>query len=114
MFLISKGTTDTRGIGLLENLWKVVEALVDTGIGASLQFHGVLHGLRDGRAKGMAIMELNLAQEISIIDSDSLFLLLLDLSEAYYNADRDRLIHTLEGYGAGPCLWGLLKTFWDH
>ena len=30
MVLILKGTTDTRGIGLLETLWKVVEALIDT------------------------------------------------------------------------------------
>ena len=30
LVLIPKGTTDTRVIGLLETLWKVVEALIDT------------------------------------------------------------------------------------
>ena len=30
LVLITKETTDTRGIVLLETLWKVVEALIDT------------------------------------------------------------------------------------
>ena len=36
LVLIPKGTTDTRGIGLLETLWKVMEALIDTRLCASL------------------------------------------------------------------------------
>ena len=36
LVLIPKGTTKTRGIGLLETLWKVVEALIDTCLRASL------------------------------------------------------------------------------
>ena len=44
LVLIPKGTTETRFVGLLETLWKVVEALIDTFIIASLQFHYVIHG----------------------------------------------------------------------
>ena len=36
MVLIPKGATNTRGIGLLETLCKVVEDLIDTRICASL------------------------------------------------------------------------------
>ena len=36
LVLIPKGTTDTRFVGLLETLWKVVEALIDTRLCASL------------------------------------------------------------------------------
>ena len=36
LVLIPKGNTDIRGIGLLETLWKVVEALLDTCLRASL------------------------------------------------------------------------------
>ena len=32
LFLIPKGNTYTRGIGLLETLLKVVEALIDTSL----------------------------------------------------------------------------------
>ena len=36
LVLITKGTTDTTGIRLLDTLWKVVEALIDTCLRASL------------------------------------------------------------------------------
>ena len=62
LVLIPKVTTDTRVIGLLETLCKVVEALIDTRLCASLQLHDVLHELLDGRGTGTAIIELNLAQ----------------------------------------------------
>ena len=38
LVLIPKGTTNTRDIGLLETLWNVVEALIDTCLCTSLQF----------------------------------------------------------------------------
>ena len=68
MVLIPKGTTDTQGIGLLETLWKVVEALIDTHLRSSLQMHDVLHRFRFGKGTGAAIMELSLTKELSSID----------------------------------------------
>ena len=46
LVLFPKGTTNKRGIVLLDTLWKVVEALIDTCLCASLQMHNVLHGFR--------------------------------------------------------------------
>ena len=100
MVLIIKGTTDTRGIGLLETLYKVVETLVDTHLCASLQLHDVLHRFKDRRGTGTAIIELNLAQDLISVYRDPLFLVFLDLSKAYDTIGRDRLIQTLKGYGA--------------
>ena len=97
LVIIPKGTTDTQGIGLLETLWKVVEALIDTHLRVSLQFHDVLHGFRSGRGTGMAIMELNLAQELARVDHDPLFLVFLALRKVYSTLDRERFIQTLEG-----------------
>ena len=114
MILIHKGDTDTGGIGLLETLWKVVEALIETCLRASLHFHEVLHRLQAGRRTGTAIMELKLAQEITHVYCNPLFLVFLDLMKAYETFDTERLILTLEGYGAGSRLCGILETFWDH
>ena len=113
LVLIQKRTTNTRGIGLLETLCKVVEALINTSLRASLQIHNVLHSFRDGRGTGTAIMELNLAKELASIDQDPTFLVFLDLWKAYDTVDRDRLLITLKGYGAGTWMCGILETFWD-
>ena len=83
LIFIPKGTTDTRGIGLLDTLWKVAEVLIDNCRRAILQFHDILHGLRSGGATGMAIMDLKLVQYLARVDHDPLFLVLLDLKKAY-------------------------------
>ena len=70
LVLIPKDATNTRSIGLLETLWKVVEALIDTRLCVSLQLHNVLHGFRDRIGTGTAIMELEIAQELVIIYQD--------------------------------------------
>ena len=56
LFLIQKGSTNTIGIGLVETLYKVVEALIKTCLCSSLQMHDILHEFRAGRGKGTAIM----------------------------------------------------------
>ena len=95
LVLIPKGTTNTQGIGLLETLWKVVEALIDTRLRSRLQMHDVLHGFRAGRGMGMDIMDLKLVQELASIDRDPLFLIFLDLSKSYDTVDWERLLITL-------------------
>ena len=105
LVLITKGTTDTQGIGMLEILWKVVEALIYTRIIASLNMQDVSHRFRDGRGTRAAIMELKLAQELAIIDQSPLFLVFLDLRKAYDTVEQEQINITLEGYGAGPSLY---------
>ena len=114
MVLIPKGTTDTRVIGLLETLGKVVEVLIDTRLCASLQFYGILHRFWAVRGTGTAIMDLNISQYLTRVYHNPLFMVFLYLRKAYYTVYRYRLIQILEGYGAGPCLCGLLETFWSH
>ena len=114
MEIIPKGTKDTWGIGIMETLWKVVEAFIDTCICASLQFHDILHGFRSERGTREAIMDLKLAQELASVDTKPPFLVFLDLWKTHDTIDRDCLIPTLEGYGAGNRLFGLLGNFWSH
>ena len=51
---------------------------------------------------GLAIVELKMFQELSIIYQDLFFLLFLDLRKAYTTLDQVRLLQTLEGHRAVP------------
>ena len=59
-------------------------------------------------------MELNLAQELSSMDQDSLLLVFLDLRKEYDNLDCGQLLKTLEGYGSRPKMRGIMAEFWAH
>ncbi len=46
--LLPKPDSGVRGIGLLEIVWKIVEALIDTRIKFSVHLHEMIHGFRAG------------------------------------------------------------------
>ena len=62
LFIIPKGSTDTREIGILEVMWKMVEGVIYTRVKSAVLFHDVLHGFHAGRGTGNTIMELKIAQ----------------------------------------------------
>ena len=70
---ITKGEINTRGIGLLETLWKVVEAIIDTILRVSVCLHNILHSFCAGRVTGTAILELNMAQDLASVDQDPFY-----------------------------------------
>ena len=88
MGLLPKINSNTQGMGLIDVLWKVVEYIIDTRIKTVVTFHDVLNGFRASRGTGAAIMEINMAHEPASINQDSLFLMFLDLWEAYNTLDR--------------------------
>jgi hypothetical protein len=57
--LLPKGGGDYRGISLLELMWKVVERIMNWGLNALL-LHEALHGCRNRRGTGTAILEAKL------------------------------------------------------
>ena len=83
------------GIGLLETLWEVVEAIIDTRLGASIRFHNVLHGFRAGMITGKVILEIKLAQDMASFKKYLLFLVFLDLLKVYYTLYWGCLLMTL-------------------
>ena len=114
LVFILKGNIYTQGIVLLDTLWKVLEVIIDTRLQASIQFHYILHRLHAVRDTSNATMELKISQELSIIDQGPIFLVFLDLRKDYSNVDRDRLIKTLEVYGAGPHMCKIQATLWVY
>ena len=61
LLLIPKETIYASVFGLLETLWKVVEARIDTCLRTSLQMHNFIHSFRARRGMGMSIIELKIA-----------------------------------------------------
>ena len=109
--LIPKGGGDYRGIGLLEPIWKCIERVIEHRLNA-IELHDSLHGCRDARGTGTAIIEAKLAQQLSYLELKPFYGVFLDLRKAFDAMDRERCILLLEGYGAGPLLVRLVRTYW--
>ena len=54
MVLLPKVKKEYRGIGLVEKMWKVVAAILNRRLTASVIFHGFLHRFWAGRGTGTA------------------------------------------------------------
>ena len=61
MVLLPKGNTETRRIGLIEVLWKVMKVIIDSWSKTAVAFKDALHVFLVSRGMGTAIMELNIA-----------------------------------------------------
>ena len=105
LVLITKGNADTRGEGVIEILWKLVEAIIDTRINILVMFHDTLHVFCASRGTGTDIVDLNMAQDLTSIFRDPLslvFLVFLYLRTSYDTFYRGQLLQTLEKYRAIP------------
>jgi hypothetical protein len=65
--LIPKDGGDYCGIGLLEPIWKVIERVIDKWLEA-IALHDSLHGYRNGRGTGTAVIETKLTQQLARIE----------------------------------------------
>ena len=60
---------------------------------------------------GTAILGLKLAQNLTSVDQDPMFLFFLDLKKAYNTVDFGRLLTTLDGYSVAPTCAGYWQCF---
>ena len=72
MVLTPKGNADTRGIGLLEVIWKVVLGVANFRIGATVDFNDMLHGLITDRGTWTASLEVKLLHQLMEIREEVL------------------------------------------
>ena len=112
MVLIPKGKKDYQDIGLVELMWKVVAAILNHRLTASITFHNFLHGFQAGRGTGTATLEANLLQQLAALREEVLYMVFLDLHKAYEALDRSRCLDILDGYGVGPRARRLLPKYW--
>ena len=77
LILVPKGNADTQGIGLLDALYKVTKAIIDTCIKKAVTFHVLIPRFRSRRGTGTPIVELKLAQDLASVEQDPLFLVFL-------------------------------------
>ena len=86
----------------MEVMWKVVAAILNRQITASIAYHDFLHRFRVGRGTGTTTVEAKVLQQLEALREEVLYLIFLDLHKAYDTLDRSRCLETLEGYGLGP------------
>ena len=60
--MIPKGRGDTRGIGLMEHAWKIVESIIDCRLRV-VPFHAILHGVTARRGAGTAILNIRVLND---------------------------------------------------
>ena len=90
MVLISKGERDYRGIGLMKVMWKVVAAILNFWLTASITFHDFLHGFRAGCGIGTTTLKAKLLQQMAALREEVLLVIFLDLHKTYDALDRYR------------------------
>ena len=114
MVLIPKGKKDYRGIDLVEAMWRVVAAILNRRLTASITYHDFLHGFWAGRGTGTTTLEAKLLQQLLALREKVLYVTFLDLYKAYDALDRSRCLAILEGYGVGPKARKILQTYWHR
>ena len=87
-----------------------MKAINDTCLRASVRLHNILPRFCAVRETGTEILELNIMQELTSVEQETIFLVLLDLRKAYDTIYCGCLLTILEGYGAGPTCVDTLKN----
>ena len=83
-------------------MWKVVAAILHRRLTTAITYHNALHGFRSGRGTGTATLEAKLLQKLAAMREEVLYVILMDLTNAYDVLDRSRSLEILEGYRVGP------------
>ena len=102
MVLVPKGKQDYCRIGLVEVMWKVVAAILNHWITASITYHDFLHGSQAGHGTGSTILKAKLLQQLAALRKEVLYVIFLDLHKVYAALERSRCLEILEGYRVGP------------
>jgi hypothetical protein len=111
--LIPKGVSNQyRGIALLEIAYKLVSSIINRRLVDAIPFHDAIHGFRTGRGTGTAIIRAKLLMQLAQRQTKPIYMLFMDLKNAYDTLDRNRTLEILKGYGVGPKIRGIIEQVW--
>ena len=79
----------------MEVMWKLVAAILNIRLTASITFHDLLHGFWAGCGTGTATLEAKLLQQLAVLREEVLYVIFLDLHKAYDDLDRSRCLEIL-------------------
>jgi len=112
--LIPKGITgEYRGIALLEIIYKLISSIINQRMSDKIELADELHGFRQGRGTGTAIMEAKLLSQLQCRSDEPLYMIFLDLKKAYDTLDRKQAMRILEAYGVGCNLRRIISKIWE-
>lgn len=112
VLLPKPGSGDFRGIGLLESIWKLVSSIIDSRLKGVLEFDNTIHGFRQERGTGTAVLRNKLSMQLAVRRKDTVVQIYLDLTKAYNTLDRACTLAILQGYNIGNNVIRILETFW--
>ena len=79
----------------------------------AIELHDSLHGCHAKRGTGTAVIKAKLAQQLSYLELQPFYGVFLDLKKAFDVIDQGCCIMILEGYGVGPWMIWLVRTYWQ-
>ena len=100
-----------RGIALLDVLHKLIGSIIGERISSTVKFHDGIHGIRKNRGCSRAIIEAKLEMQLARQEGVQYHQVFLDLSKAYDTVDKGRMIMILKGYGVGPNLQEMHRSY---
>jgi hypothetical protein len=83
-------------------------------IESGIKWHPGIQGFIHKRGTGMCILEAKLRMQLASYLCQPLFQIFLDLSKAYDNLDRKRIMLLMEAYGIGPHTRLIINALWEH
>ncbi len=78
-----------------------------------IDLHNTLHGCCVHRGTGTAVIEAKSAQQLTYFELQPFYGVLLDLRKVFDAVDWGHCLMLLEGYGAGPQMIRLSRTYWQ-
>ena len=112
--LIPNGKRDYHGIGLMGVMWKVMAAILNCQLTASITFHDLLHRFLGGCGTGTTTLEAKLLQKLADSRKEVLYVIFMDLHKAYDALNRSRFLEILEGYSVGHRAFRLFQIYWSR